>query len=473
MAFSSTTGWGVDPSAGSDAFGGGFDPASSGTNYANQSSPQVTYTDLVIDASTSTKITSAGNPFTSLHVGNIINITSGTGFTVQRVQVVSVAAGVATCDKSVGSTSSSGGHGVLGGSLQTITEAQTLSVAGNTINIKSSATITLTTGLTVPNADMFYVGYASTWGDYGTKPLITTATNSTNIFTDTAVSAANTSLINLSLSTTAGTPGYGVVAISRAWTGLTISHCKFSGFNVAIFGDDSALVFYINNCSVYASEFTSITTTVFGCTVCAFGCYLHSSSAADGYAVTHSVETSQVTQIIRCIINGLNHGINSNIAGGSAVQIYECTIYGCASDGILASGTFHSYALAIVNNILYSNGGYGVNASSSNAELYPAVNFNNAYGANTSGARNGLPAGTNDVALSANPFTNASSGDFSLNSTSGGGAACKGAGFPGVFPAGTSTGNNDIGAVQSAGGGGGTTIYVVNQNTTRFIQEGA
>jgi hypothetical protein len=47
------------------------------------------------------------------------------------------------------------------------------------------------------------------------------------------------------------------------------------------------------------------------------------------------------------------------------------------------------------------------------------------------------------------------SGDYLLNSAVGGGAALKGAGLPGMFPGGTSTGALDIGAVQSASGGGG------------------
>ena len=427
MAFSSTTGWGVDEAAGSDTNGGGWDPASSGTNYANQSSPQVTYTDLVIDGSTNTKVTSAGNPFTSLHVGNVINITSGTGFTVQRVQVVSVSGSTATCDKAVGTVSSTGGHGVLGGSLASITAAQTLSVTGNSINIKQG-TYTLTTGLTIPVSDLYYIGYGSTWSDGGTRPLITTATNSINIFTDITSGAVSPVLINLSLSTTAATPGNGIEATSRVITYLTVVNCKFSGFNIAIYGDDS-VPFYINNCTVFNTEFTGIKTTVFACCVRAYGCYLHASSGADGQAFSHGVQTGQESTFVRCDFNGLNHGLNINNAQGSCTSVYECTFYGCASDGILCSGSIHSSDLSLVNNIFYGNSGYGVNMSSATAELYPGINANNAYGSNTNGARNGIPVGTNDVTLTANPFNNAGSGDFSLNGTAGGGAACKGAGF--------------------------------------------
>jgi hypothetical protein len=55
-----------------------------------------------------------------------------------------------------------------------------------------------------------------------------------------------------------------------------------------------------------------------------------------------------------------------------------------------------------------------------------------------------------DVSLSVSPFV--SSSNFALNSTGGGGAALKAAGFPGVSPAGT--GYLDIGALQSQAAAG-------------------
>ena len=54
--------------------------------------------------------------------------------------------------------------------------------------------------------------------------------------------------------------------------------------------------------------------------------------------------------------------------------------------------------------------------------------------------------------LTANPFVGGS--NFALNSTSGGGAALKAKGFPGITPAGT--GYADIGALQSQGSAGGS-----------------
>jgi hypothetical protein len=49
------------------------------------------------------------------------------------VQVVSVVAGVATCDKSLGTLSSTGGTGNLGGSMATMGAAAVAIVSGNTV----------------------------------------------------------------------------------------------------------------------------------------------------------------------------------------------------------------------------------------------------------------------------------------------------------------------------------------------------
>ena len=187
MAFALTTNWDIR-TTGSDSNGGGWDTASSGTDYSQQNSAQVAFTDLVIGA-TNTEITSALNPFTSAYVGNIINVTGGIGFTVQRVQVVSVLAGVATCDKAVGTASSTGGTGNLGGSLANFATAVNImpnssANTGNTVWIQSGTyTYTSTQTLTPGGGSAQIFGYQNTHGDFAARPLITTATNSTTLIT--------------------------------------------------------------------------------------------------------------------------------------------------------------------------------------------------------------------------------------------------------------------------------------------------
>ncbi len=122
--------WGALPSstvfevhqAGNDTNGGCFITGSSGTDFSQQNAAQVAYTDLVIDPVTNTNITSVGNPFGATDVGNCIRITGGTGFTTGLYYVVSVTTLVATLDRAVGTTSSTGGTGNLGGALATLTQ---------------------------------------------------------------------------------------------------------------------------------------------------------------------------------------------------------------------------------------------------------------------------------------------------------------------------------------------------------------
>lgn len=72
------------------------------------------YTDLFIDSGVSKNVTSVLTPFTNLDIGRYLNITSGTGFTVQRVRIVAVnGQGVATASKALGTLGSSGGHATV------------------------------------------------------------------------------------------------------------------------------------------------------------------------------------------------------------------------------------------------------------------------------------------------------------------------------------------------------------------------
>jgi hypothetical protein len=74
----------------------------------------VSWTDLAI-GSADTDLTSAANPFTAAHVGRILDITGGTGFTPGRYVVTSVAGVTATMDRAVGAVGSTAGTGILTG----------------------------------------------------------------------------------------------------------------------------------------------------------------------------------------------------------------------------------------------------------------------------------------------------------------------------------------------------------------------
>jgi hypothetical protein len=103
-------------------------------------------------------------------------------------------------------------------------------------------------------------------------------------------------------------------------------------------------------------------------------------------------------------------------------------IHGNAGDGIYVDGENQEENTWLVcNNLITSNGGYGINAQTTWHEQ--GIFDYNAYYNNTSGLRNNLTAGPNDVTLTADPYTSESTDDYTLNATAGGGAACKDAGY--------------------------------------------
>lgn len=71
------------------------------------------FTDLVIDSSNPKKLTSAAHPFDSSYIGQTLSITSGTGFTVQKVKIDSVSGNTATCSSSLGTLGSTSGVGAM------------------------------------------------------------------------------------------------------------------------------------------------------------------------------------------------------------------------------------------------------------------------------------------------------------------------------------------------------------------------
>jgi hypothetical protein len=427
MAFNAATEWEVR-TTGSNSNGGGFNTSSTGTDYSQQDSPQVTYTDLVIGATT-TQLTSAAHPFTSAHVGNIINITGGTGFTVQRVQINSVSGGVATCDKACGTAGSTGGIGNLGGGLATPAAATALMVAGNALWLQTGS-YTLTAQLSLTNTKL--IGYGAAHGDNATATL-TTATSGINMI----AASGTVAISNIVFTTTAASPS-NCIAFG---TTVTIENCSIIGH---LWGVNSATNLILRNSAIIGSTGGAVNS---GTTVSIINSYIY--GCAGTQLSVNGVSTLLVVNSI--IAGGGGVGVQINPAG--SVTIVNSTIANNGNSAILASSG-PSGSIRIQSNIIYGNGNAGFRFGGNAPALYSLYMANNAWGSNTSGNYStGIPAGAGDVTLTADPFTNSAAGDFSLNNAAGGGAACKATGFPGAFPGGTTTGYRDIGAVQSNGGG--------------------
>ena len=430
MALSVATVWEVRPATGSDTNGGGFVAGASGTDYSQQTSAQVTYTDLVIDATTNTKLTSAGNPFTSSHVGNIINVTGGTGFTTGRYQVVSVAAGVATMDRAVGTTSSTGGTGKLGGALATISTAAGVMVAGNTCYFTGTYTVTAALVLAFnSNSCTFFIGYGSSRTD-GTLANWTTSTNSINLVEFNA--ASQITFQNIDFSSTAVTPGNGLIAKTTSNSSyITLQNCNVHGFSKGIDGNFSVdwafCGLVIDHCRIYSSVYGIYNGSP---AVAIYNSYIHDNTTAG--LLINAGSGSGVTLVSRCVIKSNQVGIDYEAQAGitgNMISIKNCAIINNTSHGI--SLNVNPAAASIENCIIDSNGGNGILVSGS---VRLNVGGSNAFRNNTSGDVSNWTKFSTDITLTGDPFTNRASDDFSLNSTTGAGASCKAIGQPTVFP---------------------------------------
>jgi hypothetical protein len=449
MALPATVQWDVR-SGGNSANGGGFNPGATtpGTDYSLQNSAQIAYTDLVIGGTT-TQLTSAGNPFTSAHVGNLINITGGTGFTTGRYHINSVSAGTATMDRAVGTAASTGGTGNLGGSLALPTNPTSL-VSGQIIWIQGNGATYTLTATTSASVGVSYIGYKTTHGDNPTgsdMPTITTATSSIHLLTGPVVTQAFAAM-NLTLTTTASVKAEAihVGAASNLFIKNVVIGAGFTnGMNL------SGTFAVVEDCQIISSSINGIFTTAVLLVKNTLIWGVTGSGAGNA-----GINTNGGFLFVHNSIVGKGSKIGINIQNpASWLQVCNSTIAGNSSDGVL-SAPAGGIPCLIESSIVYGNGGWGLNITPSTTN--PPILFvrNNAYGSNTSGNyQSGVGAGAGDVTLSATPFTSSSTGDYSLNSTAGGGAACKAVGYPGVFPGGLSTGHLDIGAVQSSAAGGG------------------
>lgn len=445
-------------------------------DYSQQSAAQFAYTDLA-SAGAGSAVSSVAFPFGKQQVGNAIRVTGGTNFTVGVYVITSVSVGlVATVVGAAALTTGAGvsGTGGLGGAMSTFAAVVSFLVAGNIAYVKSGTytlTVTVTLSL-VNNAGMQeFRGFGSVRGDNGARPLVTSATNSINLFT-MASGPAGYRFFHLKFTSTAGTRGYGFTTTNTAIAyDFTWEDCIFDGLSRAIYGD-VAVTFGIGlgivaNCEILncVNEGIKISGTLF-----IDSCYIH-NNGIDGIRDIGGGNVPGSWVVVNSVFySNAGRGIYSTNSGTGPANRTQWLIKNCAfvsntNSGVdlAPSGSPGNIVLDLDSNIFDSNGAFGVTLGATPSALF---NRNNAYRSNTSGNRNNIPVGQADVALTGSPFTNAAGGDFSLNNTAGAGAACRAVGFPGVMGAGSGgTGYLDIGALQHQDSGGSSVFAVQVQNT--------
>jgi hypothetical protein len=448
-AFNATMQWDVR-TTGADTNGGGFDPGvvSPGTDFSQQNGPAISYTDIIVGATT-TQGTSVAHPFDTTIPGNVINITAGC--TVQRVEVLSVSGITATFDKSLG-TAASVCTGALGGSLLTPATAAASLASQNTVHVKAG-TYTFTTTLALATNTQIWWGYGVTHKDGGTRPLFTTATNSTVLIT--APSSRSAIFRNMVFSNAAATPSSGLGPVGAEY--VEVSDCKFSGFTNAIAGSYLTLV---TGCEFTANTLSGISTSNY---IAVQGSYFHDNLKDDiNYTGTITVAVSQ-----SIFANTPRYALASSANDAQILSAVNCVFY---KTGLTFTG--HPFAaiqggLSFINALLVNDIFYGGGTTYFTPDTSNGAGTTYSLGHNNAIDSQGMAfySSVGDVALTVDPFVNGATGNFALNSTAGGGLGLKQTGFPGVFPGGTSTGYLDVGAVQTSGapGTGGVSVAAYSQ----------
>jgi hypothetical protein len=274
----------------------------------------------------------------------------------------------------------------------------------------------------------------------------TTATNSVDLVDFTA--ANNVLFQNIVFSTTAGTPGYGLRALSSADTVSTfVINCKFSGFLDAIYGNynvDWAFAdLYVINTRITASTSFGIVNS--GSTVI-FGSMLD-NNGSDGANWSSGNVADPPSWFISYSVfykNGGNGFQRTSIPSSPAMVLDHNDFSTNTAAGVLITNTLNA-GVQMTNNILDANGTYGVSASSGTSS--PKIAFyNNAFYNNGTAPTLNVAGAVGSITLSGSPYVSVGT-NFLPNSTAGAGAAVTGAGTPGTIPA-AGTGSTSVGALQ-------------------------
>lgn len=408
-------------------------------DYSQQAAAQFAYTDLA-SVGAGLLVASVAFPFAKQQVGNCLVITGGTNFTTGRYVIASVAAGVATVVGAANITTGAGANGTggQGGALVSPGQVGVARLAGNPVFIKSG-TYSITSASTnvsggcvsdaVGGNGKMWDGYQTIRGDLGTAPIL---------------QASGISTATLWARTAAGTQGglhRNITIDGNAQTAITGLSCARR---------DIFYQFTVKNCTTIGITITSSTSIYIKCRSSANAggwtgtfAYLCYACEADANTATGFVAAAVGCSWINCIARS-NTGVSSDgflLLGVSSV--INCDAYANGRDGFRSN----SESDMIINCIAESNTGNGYSQTAGILSLWNCAAYLNTAGnlnTNITGPNIGFVTGSGSF------FTNAASGDFSLNNTASAGAAARAAGYPGLYPAGLTTGFIDIGAAQHA-----------------------
>lgn len=364
MSVTANTIWRCRP-GGSGTNGGGFDPtvASPGTNYATQDSAQVSYTDLVCGASST--LTSAANPFTSAHVGNVIAISAGTGFTTGRYTILSVSGSTATVSSSPGTVSSTGGTGSLGGGV---------TIAGT---YGSDSTVPPFIRHLVPGNTIYILGVAGNAASYPTTSCDYTITG----YTTAPNGSSSAGFIKWVADPGGPMP---TISVNGLWQ-YNATWQWYEGLYLVASGASNGTL------GVLVPSANSVTRSCVCNANSQASLVFLSPSAGEisdcelfGGSTTPTASTGADLVVPRgggCVIVGnlIRHARGVGIDGSAScvgTVIVGNAIAGCAGDGIALNDSTAASGGVIAGNTINANGGHGINLVAADLIAYYAIHDN-------------------------------------------------------------------------------------------------
>ena len=440
MAVSGFTTWEVQ-TGGSDTNGGGFVEGSSGTDYSQQTSAQLSLSDGMCMGTTNLNSSTGG--FTSAMVGNILYLYSSTSMTAEWYEITAyVDTNNVTLDRSGpydgGMTINVGGClATPGGAGQASTNSGA-SAYGHNCWIKSG---TYTLSNSVANTS------GGPWNHTTSRVLLVAGYNTTRGDLDGQADQTNKPIID--------------VGTQTSITVLNVNPGSYSYMtaikNIVVDGQSqtSIIGFAHNISSGYGSSSININCHAIDCTAgfsnasysCeASGCGTGFSSGTGYDCVAHSGTTGFTGSAVRCLAYENTTGFNSGAV------VVNCT----AADNT-GSGFIVGYTDETINCLSVGNGTGFQFDGSRRCGSFNMVVYNNTTDFNWSIDSIDDTRHWNELhTLTADPFTDAANDDYSLNDTAGGGAVLKQLGLS--IP-GQTNDTPDFGAVQTNITAGGATFH--------------
>jgi len=428
-------------------------------------------------SNTTVVITDSGADPASITVGDVLWVASSSGRRWSKITDIAGAISniTLTVQRAYANTESGktwaigGKRATCAGSLQLFKDWE----GDWTIDIQTGETLTadiiVTPSNTLAGHPSLLMSSVFDPTNWGSQPIIQTATSGVAGLDIT--SANYLTIYGINFKCTFGTPvegNSGIVPKSGHTSFITIDSCILDGWyhginsaNGTYFRIEDPLLFNteIKNCTHYGWEQGGDPGSLAGCYIhdnTIYGVHLNTVGAQGNSTITRSV-----------FANNLQGGCFQN-GGNVSLLIDHCSFYtnGTSTNlnGVMLGNTTKT---AQISNCIFWNNGSG-SGSSCGIDLAGSTSsaniHNNAFGGSNQLVNIRYPSVTfptgnqQSVTLTASPFV--STTDFTLNSTAGGGALCKGVAWKVPNAAASAANGGDLGAIPSGGGAaGGAVLY--------------